>query len=74
MTERMTTFEKARVLGLRATQIAGGSPVHIDTKGETDPLRIARMELISNDNKMLVKRDMPDGTVKRIPVNDMIIN
>lgn len=41
----MTKYERARVLGTRALQIAMGAPVMVETEGETDPLEIARKEL-----------------------------
>merc|ERR1711918_116606 len=42
MTTRfITKFEKARVLGVRATQISMGAPVMIELTNETDPLEIA---------------------------------
>ena len=67
-------FEKARILGLRAEQISGGSPVKIDTKKETDPLRIARMELRSGNIHFIVSRTMPDGSILNIPVNELIVD
>ena len=42
MTE-YTRFEKARIIGARALQIARGAPVEIKTK-EKDPIRIAELE------------------------------
>ena len=44
-TRYLTKYEKARVLGTRALQISMNAPVHIDVQGETDPLKIASMEL-----------------------------
>jgi DNA-directed RNA polymerase I, II, and III subunit RPABC2 len=49
-TERVTTpfmtkYERARILGTRALQIAMGAPVMVELEGETDPLEIARKEL-----------------------------
>ncbi|CAL2032919.1 unnamed protein product [Caenorhabditis brenneri] len=41
----MTKYERARVLGTRALQIAMGAPVMVELEGETDPLEIARKEL-----------------------------
>ena len=44
-TRYLTKYEKARVLGSRSLQISMNAPVQVDVKGETDPLRIATMEL-----------------------------
>lgn len=68
----MTKYEKARILGIRATQIANGAKVLVDTKGETDHLRIALMELRAGKIDMSVKR-FYDGHYKIIPINQLII-
>ncbi|CAL1274007.1 unnamed protein product [Larinioides sclopetarius] len=44
----MTKYERARVLGTRALQIAMNAPVMVELEGETDPLQLAMKEL----NKM----------------------
>ena len=43
--QNQTKYERARVLGTRALQIAMVAPVMVETEGETDPLAIARKEL-----------------------------
>ena len=40
-----TRYERARVLGTRALQIAMCAPVMVELEGETDPLVIAQKEL-----------------------------
>jgi DNA-directed RNA polymerase I, II, and III subunit RPABC2 len=69
----MTKYEKARVLGIRSIQISSGSPVYIDTNGETDSLRIAQMELRCRQLPLKVRRKFPDGTFEDINVNDLIV-
>ena len=44
-TAYMTKYERARVLGTRALQIAMCAPVMVELEGETDPLQIAIKEL-----------------------------
>uniref|UniRef100_A0A8C0UB32 RNA polymerase II, I and III subunit F n=1 Tax=Cyanistes caeruleus TaxID=156563 RepID=A0A8C0UB32_CYACU len=44
-TPYMTKYERARVLGTRALQIAMCAPVMVELEGETDPLLIAMKEL-----------------------------
>jgi DNA-directed RNA polymerase subunit K/omega len=75
MTEnlRMTVNEKTRILGLRATQISNGSEPKVPVGNETDPLRIARLELRARKINMIIKRPYPDGTEREIPVSDFII-
>jgi len=41
----MTKYERARVLGTRALQIAICAPLVVEPDGETDPLQIAMREL-----------------------------
>uniref|UniRef100_A0A8C5W2N4 RNA polymerase II, I and III subunit F n=1 Tax=Microcebus murinus TaxID=30608 RepID=A0A8C5W2N4_MICMU len=43
-TPYMTKYERARVLGTRALQIAMCAPVMVELEGETDPLLIAMKE------------------------------
>lgn len=44
-TPYMTKYERARVLGTRALQIAMCAPIMVELEGETDPLQIAMKEL-----------------------------
>ena len=41
----LVRYERARVLGTRALQIAMCAPVMVELEGETDPLVIAQKEL-----------------------------
>ena len=69
----MTKYEKARILGLRALQIDMNSPLLVDPKGETDPLRIALMELRARKLPYKIRRIYPDGTNKDISINKLIV-
>ncbi len=50
-----TRFEKARIIGARALQIAMGAPVLIETD-KTDPLEIAKEEFEKGIVPITVKR------------------
>jgi DNA-directed RNA polymerase subunit K len=50
-----TRFEKARIIGARALQIAMGAPVLIETD-KTDPLEIAKEEFEKGVIPITVKR------------------
>ncbi len=50
-----TRFERARIIGARALQIAMGAPVLIETES-TDPLEIAREEFERGVIPITVKR------------------
>ena len=69
----MTKYEKARVLGMRSIQISLNAPVHIDTKGETDSLQIALMELEQKQINMIIRRILPDQSYEDWEVSELII-
>ncbi len=72
-TNRMTKYEKARILGTRAMQISASSPILVPIGNETDSLRIAQMELRARKIPYIIKRTLPNGIVENWNVEDMII-
>lgn len=42
----MTKFEYTWIIGTRAVQISKNSPVLIELNNETDPIKIAELELL----------------------------
>jgi DNA-directed RNA polymerase subunit K/omega len=52
----MTKYERARVLGTRALQIAMCAPVMVELEGETDPLQIAMKELKQRKIPIIIRR------------------
>ncbi len=54
--EIYTRFERARIVGARALQIAMGAPVLIEDDGRLDPLNIAIEELKAGVIPITVKR------------------
>ena len=71
-TRYLTKYEKARVLGTRALQISMNAPVHIDVQGETDPLKIASMELDQKKLPLIIRRFLPDGSFEDWAVEELI--
>ncbi|CAG0887503.1 unnamed protein product [Cyprideis torosa] len=61
-TPYMTKYERARVLGARALQIAMCAPVMVELEGETDPLAIAMKELKQRKIPLIIRRYLPDGS------------
>ncbi|UYV65054.1 hypothetical protein LAZ67_3002990 [Cordylochernes scorpioides] len=59
---RHHSYERARVLGTRALQIAMGAPVMVELENETDPLQIAMMELKACKIPIIIRRYLPDGS------------
>ena len=70
----LTLFEKTKILGFRANQLAQGSrpfikiPQHV-----TDVLEIASLELEQKRLPYILKRPMPDGSFEYIRLNDLLI-
>ncbi len=66
---KLTRFEKARVVGARALQIALGAPVLIDIDpGSMSPIDIAAQELEAGVLPISIRRALPDGTSQNIPL------
>ena len=60
----LTRFERARVIGARALQIALGAPVLVKLPKElqnADPLKIAEYELEKKATPIVVVRTLPNG-------------
>lgn len=66
--ERLTAYERARVEGTRATQIANGSSCKIKPEkyGLIDPMDIAQKELELGRLPMIVVRELPNGKTEEI--------
>lgn len=73
-TKYMTKYEKARVLGTRALQISMNAPVMVNVEGETDPLKIAMMELRERKIPMIIRRYLPDNSYEDWNIDELIID
>merc|ERR1739840_51203 len=69
----MTKYERARVLGTRALQIAMCAPVMVELEGETDPLQIAMKELKMRKIPIIIRRYMPDGSFEDWAIDELMI-
>ena len=66
---RLTRFEKARIVGSRALQIAMGAPILIEASETlSNPIDIALRELESGILPITIRRTLPDGTYQDIPL------
>ncbi|KAA8584852.1 hypothetical protein FQN60_003546 [Etheostoma spectabile] len=72
-TPYMTKYERARVLGTRALQIAMCAPVMVELEGETDPLQIAMKELKGRKIPIIIRRYLPDGSYEDWGCDELII-
>ena len=74
-TRYMTKYEKARILGTRALQLSMNAPPMVDVpQGETDPLRIAMLELNHGKIPILVRRYLPDGSWEDFSASELIMS
>ncbi|MCK4223122.1 DNA-directed RNA polymerase subunit K [Candidatus Bathyarchaeota archaeon] len=65
---KLTRFEKARVVGARALQIAMGAPILIEPSTLSSPIDFALKELESGILPMTIRRTLPDGTFQDVPL------
>lgn len=60
---KLTKYEKANILGIRAQQLANGAkPLIKDTSNYTNVIDIAKQELIEKKLPLIIKRPLCDGT------------
>lgn len=67
----LTKFEKARLIGIRATQIANGANSTlslVDIKSMHDPIKIAEEELKQGKIPIVIIRTLPNGEKIRVKV------
>lgn len=70
----LTTFERTKIIGLRANQLSKGSaPFIIVPKHITDVRDIARLELEQKRLPFIVKRPLPNGTFEYWRLADLMI-
>ena len=68
----LTRFERARVIGTRATQLSHGAPPQINVPdGLIDSMKIAEIELENGQIPFIIRRPLPDGTSEYWPVNEL---
>jgi DNA-directed RNA polymerase I, II, and III subunit RPABC2 len=66
---KLTRFERARIVGARALQIAMGAPILVEPSSQlSSPIDIALEELKSNILPITIRRTLPDGTYQDIPL------
>ncbi|MFQ5710961.1 MAG: DNA-directed RNA polymerase subunit K [Candidatus Geothermarchaeales archaeon] len=56
---RLTDFEVAKIIGIRAIQIELGAPLFIEPGEERDPIKLAEDELRLNLLPLSIKRSLP---------------
>jgi len=61
-------------MSLMVLSFSMNAPVMVETNGETDPLKIAAMELKDRKIPIIVRRYLPDGSFEDWPINDLLID
>ena len=70
---KLTRFERARIIGLRALQLSYGAPPFIALPDNVrDPITLARMELESNALPISIRRVLPDGRSQDISLKALM--
>ena len=69
----LNKFERAKVLGIRAEQLAFGAKPTVEVPTDvSDPFEIAKLELEQNRSPLIIRRTMPDGTTVDKKVNNLL--
>ena len=70
----MTRYEKAKILGLRSSQINSGADVFIEVPpGIIDGITIAKMELDAKKIPFIIRRPLPNGKSEYWDIKDLEI-
>jgi len=71
---QLTHYEKVRLLGIRAKQIAMGSKVMVKYDNSFGPVELAKYELKHKTTPLVIKRPLPDNTYEIWKVSDLNID
>ena len=69
----MTKYERARILGCRALQISKNAPLMVDPGQESDPYKLAEIELNAQKIPFIVRRYLPDQSFEDWKVSELLI-
>jgi DNA-directed RNA polymerase subunit K/omega len=71
---RLTKYEKARIIGVRALQLAHGAPplVPLEVVGSSDPVLIAKYEVENGILPLSILRYTSSGVRQSIPLSFLI--
>lgn len=70
---RMTKYEKAYILGVRANQLSMNAQPLVEFGNETDAYEIAVLELKEKKIPFIIRRRLPDNTFEDWRVSEMEI-
>lgn len=72
--EYLSLYEYNAVIGHRATHISQGAHIFIDYKDLTDPIQIAKKEIMEHKCPFSIKRKLRANLCELWNINEMIIN
>ena len=67
----MTKYELTSIIGARGTLLARGAPPYVNPHGETDPNKIAKMEVLSKKLPVVIRRFLPNGECEDWHLEDL---
>ena len=71
--DKLTRFEKARIIGARSLQLAMGAPAFIAADETTrDSIALAMTELAADALPISIRRSLPNGFSQDIPVKYLL--
>ena len=69
----LTKFERAKLIGVRATQIARGSKPLVNVTGLKEPFDKAEKELNEKMTPLIIRRTLPDGSYEDWKIEGIFI-
>lgn len=69
---KLTIYEKTRIIGTRATQIANGAKPFVKNIKNLTPIQIAELELENKLCPIILARPLPNGVIEEWNVNELI--
>ena len=71
---QLTHYEKIRLLGIRAKQIAMGAKVMVKYDNDMGAIELAKHELNNKTTPLIIKRQLPDNSYELWKVRELTIN
>lgn len=69
----LTKYERAKIIGLRSQQIARGAPLYVDRGFESNPIRLAEMELREKKLPYVIRRRLPNDLFEDWKLSELTI-
>ena len=71
--QKLTRFEKARIVGARSLQLAMGAPAFVPIdESVRESIALAMMELASDALPISIRRSLPNGRSQDIPIKYLL--